>query len=168
MVRGLGVSMRTLQRTCWLAGMLGLFVLLAPPSGAQRASSQTQPNPNSARSGDQPSHRRSQAYQRGYQQGVKDRSDGLEPNPAYSNWNNDWERSADTRSGYRAGYCHDEERKTGYYNGIYRNYGPPVIRNGYYGYNAPDPYCENDSGGTSRHPAHPKAPQIQVEYGGAG
>jgi len=50
------------QPSCWLAGTLGLLVVVAPPSGAQQANSQAQPNRKSASSSDQPSHQKSQAY----------------------------------------------------------------------------------------------------------
>jgi hypothetical protein len=84
-------------RACWLAGPLGLTVLLALPAGAQKTNSQ----------GDQINHQNSQAYQRGYRQGLKDRRDNLEPNAGDANWNDGADLPA-YNSGYRAGYCYDE------------------------------------------------------------
>ena len=139
-----------------LAAPLGLVVLLALPAGAQKTNSP----------GDQSSSQNSPAYQRGYRQGLKDRRDNLEPDAGYASGNGA-DRPAYS-SGYRAGYCYDEGSKTGYYTGTYHDYGPPVIRNGYYGYNAPSAYCEKGSGNGARHQADPKAQQNHVEYGGGG
>lgn len=149
--------MKILQRVCMLAGPFGLAVLLALPAGAQKTNSQ----------GDQIDSQNSPAYQQGYRQGLKDREDNFEPGARHVNWNDGAVLPA-YNSGYRAGYCHEDRSKTGYYNGIY-GYGPPVIRNGYYGYNAPNPYCENNRGkDTLFYRGNLKAPQNRVEYGGGG
>jgi hypothetical protein len=148
--------MKILLRTCLLAGTLGLAGLLAFPAGAQKTNSQ----------GDQASHQGSPAYQRGYRQGLKDRQDNVEPN-AGSASNDGADRPA-YNSGYRTGYCRDEKSKTGYYTGTYHDYAPPVIRNGYYGYNAPSVYCEKDDGNATHHRGDPNAQQNRVEYGGGG
>ncbi|MGO9208705.1 MAG: hypothetical protein ACLPXM_20585 [Terriglobales bacterium] len=148
--------MKILLRACWLAGPFGLAVLLVLPAGAQKTTSP----------GDQSNSQNSLAYQHGYQQGLKDRRDNLEPDAGYGRGD-----SADRpayNSGYRAGYCRDEASKTGYYTGAYHDYAPPVMRNGYYGYNAPSAYCEKGSGNAARHPGDPKAQQNRVEYGGGG
>lgn len=157
--------MMSLKRTCLLAGTLGLSVLLAAPAGAQQANPQSRTGRDSASTTDRTSQKDSQAYQRGYQQGEKDSSANLEPSPSYSK--DETDRLA-FRSGYRAGYCHDQGGRTGYYNGTYRDYAPPVIRNGYYGYNAPDPYCEKGHDAAPRPRGDPRAPQNKVEYAGAG
>jgi hypothetical protein len=149
--------MKILLRACWLAGPLGLAVLLALPAGAQKTKSQ----------GDQINHQNSPAYQRGYRQGLKDRQDNLEPNAGSANRNDGADLPA-YNSGYRAGYCHDEGSRTGYYTGTYHDYAPPVIRNGYYGYNAPSAYCENGSSHAAHHQGDPEAQQNRVEYGGGG
>lgn len=141
--------MRVLLRTCLLAATLASALLLSLPSEAQA-------NPQ-----------KSPPYQKGYQRGIEDRGDNREPDAGFSDSTNGADRLA-YESGYRAGYCHVERNKTGYYNGIYRAYGPPVIRNGYYGYNAPTPYCENDGGNAARRRGNPEAPQNRVEYGGGG
>jgi len=159
--------MRFLQRGCLLSGTLGLMLLGVPLVGAQQANSQARSGQDSANTVDQRCQREPPAYQRGYRQGMEDRSDAAEPSPGYGNWKNDADRSA-YRSGYHAGYCHNEENRTGYYNGIYRSYGPPVLRNGYYGYNAPDKYCEHRSG-KAPDPQGNAGPQSGGgEYGGAG
>ena len=139
-----------------LAGTMTLAVLLALPAGAQNSNSQ----------GAQVNSQNSPAYQRGYQQGMKDRRTNLEPS-GYAKGGDTAERIA-YRSGYRAGYCHEEQSKTGYYTGTYHDYAPPVIRNGYYGYNAPSAYCENGSSNTAHHQGDPEAQQNRVEYGGGG
>ena len=149
--------MKILVRACLLAGPLSLAVLLALPAGAQKTNSQ----------GDQINRENSLAYQRGYRQGLKDRHDNLEPNFGYANRNDGADLPA-YNSGYRVGYCHDERGKTGYYNGTYQDYGPPVLRNGYYGYNAPSAYCENGSSNSAHHQGDPQAQQNRVEYGGGG
>jgi len=149
--------MKILLRAYLLAGVFGLAVLLVLPAGAQKTNSP----------GDQSNSQNSPAYQRGYQQGLKDQRDNLEPNAGYANRTVSADRPA-YDSGYRAGYCYDEGSKTGYYNGAYHDYGPPVLRNGYYGYNAPSAYCENASGNAARHPGDSKAQQNHVEYGGGG
>jgi len=148
--------MKIFLHACWLAGPLGLAVLLALPAGAQKANSP----------GDQANSQNSPAYQRGHQQGARDRRDNLEPAARYANGNGADRPAYD--SGYRAGYCYDEGSRTGYYTGAYHDYGPPVLRNGYYGYNAPSAYCENGSGNTAHHPGDPQAQQNRVEYGGGG
>ncbi len=135
-------------------------------SPTQQGNSQSPPRRDSHNATDRRSQQDSPAYQRGYQQGEKDRSANIAPSAADSNWKHDADRLA-YRSGYRAGYCHDQASRTGYYNGTYRDYAPPVIRNGYYGYNAPDPYCENGSGDAPHRQDKP-GPQNTVEYGGAG
>jgi hypothetical protein len=149
--------MKILLRAWLLAGPLGWAILLALPAGAQRTNSQD----------DQINHQNSQAYQRGYRQGLKDRRDNLEPNAGTTNRNDGADLPA-YNSGYRAGYCYDEGSRTGYYNGTYSSYGPPVIRNGYYGYNAPRSYCEKGSGNAAHHQGDPEAEQNRVEYGGGG
>jgi len=155
-----------LQRSCLLVGVLALLVLVAPSLEAQQASSQAQPGQDAAHSAERRGQQDSPAYQRGYQQGVKDRNASVEPNAGDSTGTHDADRLA-FRYGYRAGYCHDQASRTGYYNGAYRDYPAPVIRNGYYGYNAPDPYCEN-GGRTAPHRQDKPGPQNTVEYGGAG
>jgi hypothetical protein len=159
--------MMFLQRGCLLSGTLGLMVLVAPLAGAQQANSQSRSGPGSAAAADQRSQQESPAYQRGYQQGMEDRRASAEPSPGYGNWKNDADRSA-YRSGYRAGYCHDEKDRTGYYNGIYRSYGPPVLRNGYYGYNAPESYCANGSDKTPGPQGNAGWQGGNAEYGGGG
>ncbi|MFZ3211789.1 MAG: hypothetical protein WA188_09750 [Terriglobales bacterium] len=149
--------MKILLRVCLLAGLFGWAVLLALPAGAQKTDS----------SGDQINSQNSPAYQQGYQQGLKDQRDDLEPRAGYANGNASADHAAYS-SGYRAGYCSDEGNKAGYYNGGYHDYGPPVLRNGYYGYNAPSAYCEKGSSSAARHPGDPKAQQNRVEYGGGG
>jgi len=149
--------MKNFVRACLLAGLLGLAVLLALPASAQKPNSQ----------GDQANHQNSPAYQRGYRQGLKDRGDNREPNPGYAQGNGEADRPT-YDSGYRAGYCHNEETRTGYYTGTYHDYAPPIIRNGYYGYNAPSAYCEKDGDSATRHRGDPKTPQNHVEYGGGG
>ena len=135
------------QRTGLLAGTLGVLLLAALPSQAQQSESQ--------------------AHQRGYQQGLKDREDSAEPNPGAPDLRTDSDRTA-YRSGYQSGYCHNQAGRTGYYNGICRDYGPPVLRNGYYGYNAADPFCEKKID-PALGPQSQEAPQSKVEYaGGAG
>jgi hypothetical protein len=146
---GVELIMRDLLRPGLMAAFFALATLPSVPSHAQ-----TIPQ-------------NSPAYQGGYRQGVKDSKDNREPNAASAGWNTGEDRLA-YASGYRAGYCQREASRSGYYNGIYRSYGPPVIRNGYYGYNAPNLYCENSSGNAHRAPGDPKAPQNRVEYGGGG
>ena len=149
--------MKIILRACWLAGPLVWAVLLAVPAGAQKSNSP----------GDHINSQNSPAYQRGYRQGLKDRRDNLEPNAGNASRSD----GADLplySSGYRAGYCNDEGSRTGYYNGTYHDYAPPVIRNGYYGYNAPSAYCKNGSRNATQPPADPKAQQNRVEYGGGG
>jgi len=158
--------MMFLQRSCLLAGVLGLLVLVAPPSRAQQASSQARPGQDAADPAERRGEQKSPTYQRGYQQGIKDRNASVEPSAGDSNRTHDADRLA-FRNGYREGYCHDQASRTGYYNGTYRDYAPPVIRNGYYGYNAPDRYCENGSG-NAPHLQDKPGPQNTVEYGGAG
>ena len=140
--------MRVFLRTRLLAATVASALLLSLPSGAQT-------NPNSP------------AFRQGYQHGLEDRKDNREPNAGYADLNSGADRLA-YASGYRAGYCRDDGSKSGYYNGIYRSYGPPVIRNGYYGYNAPTSYCENNGGKAPRRQGDPNAPQNRVEYGGGG
>lgn len=157
--------MTFLQRSCLLAGTLGLLVLVAPLSGAQQGNPQGQSGHDSANTADRRGQQESQAYQRGYQQGMEDQRTAAEPSPGYADWKDAADRST-YRSGYQAGYCHDEKNRTGYYNGVY-GYGPPVLRNGYYGYNAPDQYCENGSINARRLQGKPGS-QNRVEYGGGG
>lgn len=145
--------MTFLQGTRLLAGTLGLALLVVLPVGAQ------QPEPQA--------YQQSQAYQRGYQQGVKDGKAYDQPNPGSSNLKGDSDRTA-YRNGYQAGYCHDQASTTGYYNGTYSEFGPPMIRNGYYGYNAPNAYCESASHEAPPRPQAKPGPQNNVEYGGAG
>ena len=95
---------------------------------------------------------------------MRDRDRNFEPSPGDHGWSDAADRRA-YKDGYRAGYCKDEDSRTGYYNGIYRNYGPPVIRNGYYGYNAPKPFCEEAK---DSRPRDDSTSQGGVEYGGAG
>lgn len=148
--------MRILLPTCLLPGALGLASLLILPAEAQKNHFQ----------GDKANHQDSPAYQQGYRQGLKDRRDDREPNPGYAR--NDVAGRPAYDSGYRAGYCREEESRTGYYTGTYHDYAPPVLRNGYYGYNAPSAYCQKDGGNASRHQGSPEAPQNRVEYGGGG
>ena len=143
--------------TCLLAGQFGLAVLLVLPAGAQDHKSK----------GDQTPYQNSPAYERGYQQGLKDRRDNREPNPGYAQGNGDANRPA-YESGYQAGYCHEEESRTGYYTGTYHDYAPPIIRNGYYGYNAPSAYCEKAGSNKTGHQGGPESPQNRAEYGGGG
>lgn len=155
-----------LARNCLLAGTLGLLVM-APLSRAQQANPQSQSGQDSA-TASAGGQRQPPAYQLGYQQGMEDRSHAGEPNLRYAHLYNT-AQSAAYRSGYQAGYCRYEMRATGFYNGVYRNDGLPVLRNGYYGYNAPDPYCESKSGETTSYRrGDPGAPQNQVEYDGGG
>jgi hypothetical protein len=149
-------------RISLLAGILGLLVSVAPLANAQQA------NPSSAPSGTkngQTAEPSSPAYQMGYQQGLKD-GKASEPSPVASGWKDDADRRAYT-DGYHAGYCREEKTRTGYYNGVY-GYGPPVIRNGYYGYNAPDAYCEEGRKTGPQSRRDPQAPQNRVEYAGGG
>jgi len=159
--------MTFLQPSWLLAGTLGLLLMLVPVSKAQQTNSQS-------RSGQDPATaspgtgQEFPLYQRGYRQGMEDRNHGREADPGYVSWQNSAGETA-YRSGYQAGYCHDERQATGYYNGIYRSYAPPMVRNGYYGYNAPDPYCESKSAKPiSYRRGEPSAPQNRVEYGGGG
>jgi len=149
--------MKILLHACWLAGPFGLGVLLALSAGAQKANSP----------GDQIAPQDSSAYQRGYRQGLKDWRDNLEPNAGYTRPIHSADLPA-YNNGYRAGYCNGERSKTGYYTGTYHDYGPPVLRNGYYGYNAPSAYCEKGSGNAAHHQGDPEAQQNRVEYGGGG
>jgi len=149
-----------LQRSCLLAATL--LLLVTPFSGGQQTNSLSRSGQDSNHTADQRSQQESEAYQCGYQQGLEDRADADQPSPGYVYWKN---AGAAYRDGYRAGYCHNE--KVGYYSGTY-GYGPPVLRNGYYGYNAPNPYCENNSGNAAFYRGDAKAPQNQVEYGGGG
>lgn len=133
------------QRAGLLAAALGLMVLAALPSQAQQSESQ--------------------ATQRGYQQGLKDRENSTQPNPGAPVMRTDSDRAA-YWSGYQSAYCRNQAGRTGYYNGIYRDYGPPVLRNGYYGYNAADPYCEEKTRPPAR--SQSRRQSSDVEYGGGG
>jgi hypothetical protein len=128
--------------TTFSAGCLVLAGLLALPPVAQD-SQREQPNTAFA-SGEQ----KSEAYHQGYWEGLRDRDRNFEPSSGHASWSNAADRRA-YRDGYRLGYCKDEGSRTGYYNGVYHDYGPPVIRNGYYGYNAPSEFCQ-DTGAASR------------------
>ncbi len=140
--------MGDLVRTSLVAALFAAVTLWSVPSRAQAV------------------RQNSPAYQRGYHQGMKDLKDNREPDAGSAGWNSAEDRLA-YASGYRAGYCQGEASRSGYYNGIYRGYGPPVIRNGYYGYNAPKLYCQ-EGNSTHRAPSDSKAPQNRVEYGGGG
>jgi len=139
-----------------LAGTMTLAVLLALSAGAQNSNSQ----------GDQVNSQNSPAYQRGYRMGMKDRQTNLEPS-GYAQGGDTAERIA-YRSGYRAGYCREEQGKTGYYTGAYHDYATPVLRNGYYGYNSPSAYCGNGGAHAVQHSGAPQEEQNRAEYGGGG
>jgi hypothetical protein len=149
--------MKILLRICLLAGVFVLAFLLALSALAQKTNS-----PHDRGAG-----QNSPAYERGYRQGLKDREDNLEPSGGDANRNDGADLPAYHR-GYHAGFCHAERSKTGYYTGTYHDYGPPVIRNGYYGYNAPSAYCENDRGDTAQPQGGSGGGQSRVEYGGGG
>jgi len=151
-----------LCREYLLAASLGLLVSVAPLAQGQQA----KPSQESVTTNVPAAQEESPAYQAGYKRGVRDRSAGTEPFDSDWNWKDNPGRQAYS-SGYHAGYCRDEKTKTGYYNGVY-GYGPPVIRNGYYGYNAPEPYCENDPKVGPQSRGNPQAPQNRVEYAGGG
>jgi len=154
--------MMFLYRRCLLAGTLGLLVSVALLAQGQQA----KPSQKSGTTIGPAVQEGSPAYQVGYHRGVRDRSAGREPSDGDSNWKDNPDGQAYS-SGYHAGYCRDEKNRTGYYNGVY-GYGPPVIRNGYYGYNAPEPYCENDRKVSPQTRGNPQAPQNRVEYAGGG
>ena len=139
-----------------MARCVVLAVFLALPLVAQQN--------NQERTTGRANAQQSGAYRQGYNEGLRDRDRNFEPSPGYASSINAADRRA-YRDGYRAGYCKDEDSRTGYYNGIYRNYSPPVVRNGYYGYNAHKPFCE----ATKDSPLHDDSTsQGRVEYGGAG
>lgn len=141
-----------------LAACVLAFLLTLPLAAQQNSAKQMK----HGLARDSAQNQQSDAYHQGYGEGLRDRDRNLEPSPGYANWSKAADRRA-YRDGYHAGYCKDEDSRTGYYNGVYRNYGPPVIRNGYYGYNAPTQFCK-DNGAVSP----PKHAQSGVEYGGGG
>ena len=154
--------MMFLCRKYLLGGTLGLLVSVALLVQAQQA----KPPQKSDTTNGPAAQEASPAYQAGYKRGVRDRSARMEPSDSDWSWKDNTDRQAYS-SGYHAGYCRDEKTKTGYYNGVY-GYGPPVVRNGYYGYNAPEPYCENDRKAGPQSRGNPQAPQNRVEYAGGG
>jgi len=135
------------RRRLVLAATLGLGLMVAGPAWTQQASSP--------------------ARQRGYEQGVKDGADFAPPHPAAPNLKTDSDRAAYWK-GYQSGYCKDEAGRSGYYNGAYHDYAPPVLRNGYYGYNAPEPFCAEQTSPPSTPQSGRGASQNHIEYGGGG